>query len=150
MKLKISRPTFFLKKVLPLIAYSFLTTFLIVLILGTKGVFSKAILVIVHVFMFLFAHFLTKILFGDLVDEVYDEGEALLIKHKGKGIHVNIKDIVGISYPGIWQPNRMIFFFRNQTDLGLEVSFSPRMSMIPNIVHKDIKKLISRINEVQG
>ena len=45
-----------------------------------------------------FGYFVMKKLVFDLVDEVWDDGEALLIKNRGQEEHVALRDIKNVSY----------------------------------------------------
>ena len=45
-----------------------------------------------------FGYFVMKKLVFDLVDEVWDDGEALLIKNRGQEERVALRDIKNVSY----------------------------------------------------
>jgi hypothetical protein len=97
-----------------------------------------------------FGYFIMKKLVFDLADEVYDEGESLLIRNKGKEVRVNLKDIKNVSYTPMMNPPRVTLSIRYSTELGDELSFSPPASWIPFRRNKDIAELIDRIDKARG
>jgi len=91
-----------------------------------------------------------KKLVWDLIDEVYDEGAALLFKNRGKEFRVNLKDIKNVNYTTMTNPPRVTLSIRYKTELGAELSFSPPASWIPFKKNRDIEVLIDRIDKARG
>ena len=90
-----------------------------------------------------------KLLF-DLIDEVYDEGETLLFREKGKEVRVSLADIKKVSYSWRMSPPRVTLSICYMTELGDELTFSPTASFIPFRKNKDIEELIDRIDKARG
>jgi hypothetical protein len=88
-----------------------------------------------------------KKLVFDLIYEVYDEGETLLFREKGKEVRVSLADIKNVSYSWMISPPRVTLSIRYMTELGDKLSFSPPASFIKN---KDIEELIDRIDKARG
>jgi len=65
------------------------------------------------------------VIFHGLVDEVWDDGDALVIKNKGQQIRVPLAEIINVSYSQLSNPPRVTLMLRNLTLLGREISFVP-------------------------
>ena len=85
MKKLTSKSTFFNKKVFPLFWFGFLGVFFLTSLLGHLEENGPPVMfLIAPLFMAIFGYFIMKKYVFDLADEVYDEGESLLFRKKGK------------------------------------------------------------------
>ena len=151
MKKLSSKTTFLYKKLFPLLWFGFLAIFLCVgLLANTTGNGPGIMFLVIPIGMIVFGYFLMKKLVWDLIDEVYDEGTALLFKNRGKEIRVNLKDIKNVSYTTMMNPPRVTLSIRYPTGLGDELSFSPPASWNPFKKNKEIEVLIDRIDKARG
>ena len=151
MKKLTSKTTFLYKKLFPLIWFGFLIIFICVgLFANISGNGPGIMFVVIPIFMIVLGYFLMKKLVWDLIDEVYDEGTALLFRNKGKEFRVSLKDIKNVSYTTMINPPRVTLSIRYTTDLGDELSFSPPSSWIPFKKNKDLEVLIDRIDKARG
>jgi hypothetical protein len=91
-----------------------------------------------------------KKLVFNLIDEVYDEGETLLFREKGKEVRVSLADIKNVSYSWRMSPPRVTLSICYMTELGDELTFSPTASFIPLRKNRDIEELIDRIDRAKG
>jgi hypothetical protein len=150
MKKLTSKTTFIYKKLFPLFWFGFLTIFLCVgLFANIAGNGPGIMFVVIPIGMIVFGYFLMKKIVWDLIDEVYDEGSALLFRNKGTEFRVNLKDIKNVSYTTMINPPRVTLSIRYQTELGDELSFSPPASWIPFKKNKDIELLIDSIDKAR-
>jgi len=151
MKKLSSKTTFIYKKLFPIFWFGFLTIFLCVgLFTSIKENGPGIMFIVIPIAMMVFGYFLMKKLVWDLIDEVYDEGSALLFRNKGTEFRVNLKDIKNVSYTTMTNPPRVTLSIRYQTELGDELSFTPPASWIPFRKNKDIEGLIDRIDKARG
>lgn len=151
MKKLSSKTTFISKKLFPLFWFGFLSIFLCVGLFATiKGNGPGPMFIVIPIGMMAFGYFLMKKLVWDLIDEVYDEGAALLFRNKGAEFRVSLKDIKNVSYTIMTNPPRVTLSIRYQTELGDELSFSPPASWVPFKKNKDIIQLIDRIDKARG
>ena len=151
MKKLTSKTTFLYKKLFPFIWFGFLSIFLCVgLFANISGDGPGIMFVVIPICMIVFGYFLMKKLVWDLIDEVYDEGTALLFRNRGKEFRVNLKDIKNVSYATMINPPRVTLSIRYTTELGDELSFSPPASWNPFKKNKDIEVLIDRIDKARG
>ena len=149
MKQLSSKTTFIYKKLFPLFWFGFLTIILCVgLLVNIKGNVPGPVIIFIvgAIGMGVFGYFFMKILFLDLIDEVYDEGTDLLFRNKGMEFRVNLRDIKNVSYTTLVNPPRVTLSIRYQTQMGDELSFSPLLNWIPFLKNKDIVRLIDRID----
>jgi len=102
-------------------------------------------------FMFMVAGYvLMKAFIFDLMDEVFDAGDSLIVRNKGRDIRVVLKDIKNVSYQTMSNPQRVTLNLRKKTDFGQEISFTPVTSLWAFKKNKDILVLIDRIDELRG
>jgi hypothetical protein len=142
-----SRTTFFNKRVFPLIWFGFVVILLIAPLLGQKpkGGFPFVFL-IVPVCMGLFGYFLMKKLVFDLADEVFDDGDSLVVRFGSEEERIPLSEISNISYSHMTNPPRVTLTLRTPGRFGKEVTFSPPQSLIPFKKNKIVAELIDRID----
>lgn len=151
MKQLASRITYYQKKIFP--AFWFGILGLIVcgaLITGTVKSGPSIMFVLVPASMAAIGYVIMKKLVFDLIDEVYDEGETLLFRNKGKEVRVSLADIKNVSYSWRMNPPRITLSIRYMTELGDQLTFSPPASFIPLRKNRDIEELIDRIDKTRG
>jgi hypothetical protein len=87
MRLVSSKMTFFNKRVFPVIWFGFLIVFIgLSLFSGTgRNAVSPFPFLVVPAFMIVFSYFVMKKLVFDLADEVWDDGDALVVKKSRPG-----------------------------------------------------------------
>ena len=147
--IKISKNTFFDKKLFPSIWFSFLGIFLVASFSSSnlKGAAIGAFFVLL---MAAFGFFLYRKLIWELADEVFDRGDALVFR-KGKSEQiVKLTEIINIEYSHLVSPERVTIYTRNPGPLGDELAFSPPFRF--NIFSKSplVKDLIRRVDEARN
>ncbi len=88
-------------------------------------------------------------LFSSLADEVWDDGNALVIKFKDKQERIPLSEIINVNYSGLTNPPRATLTLRNATRFGKEIAFIPQRAFSLNPLAKNemIEGLIRRIDE---
>ena len=148
MKRLASRATYYQKKIFPVVWFGILGLIVCgALITGTVKSGPSIMFVLVPASMAVIGYLVMKKLLFDLIYEVYDEGETLLFREKGKEVRVSLADIKNVSYSWMMSPPRVTLSIRYMTELGDKHSFSPPASFIKN---KDIEELIDRIDKARG
>jgi hypothetical protein len=146
-----SRMTFFYKRVFPLLWFGFLT--LVVSIPIVSGAGRNASLpipfFIVPAIMAVFGYFIMKKLVFDLVDEVWDDGDSLLIKNRGKQQRVALSDIKNVSYSPYINPPRVTLSLRKPTIFGDQITFGAPMRLVPFSTSPRINDLIERVDRAR-
>ena len=92
--------TFFYKRVFPIIWFGFLVVFVGIGVVKGQG----PVLVFVPIAMIGFGYFLMQKLVFDLVDEVWDDGDALVAKNGGQEQRVALSDIKNVNYSPFVNP----------------------------------------------
>jgi hypothetical protein len=146
-----SQWTFFYKFVFPVIWFGFIIVFLIVAVfVPTRSGQSPVIpALIVPVIMLAVGYGLMKKLIFDLADEVWDDGDALVVKKSGQEQRITLSDIKNVNYSVMTSPPRVVLSLRRPTVFGDQVAFCAPIRFIPFIPFATspiIDDLIERID----
>lgn len=82
-------------------------------------------MLLVPVIMSVLGYLLFRRLLFDLVDEVWDDGDALIVKNAGVEKRVPLKDIINVGYTVLTNPERVTLTLRDAGALGKEITFMP-------------------------
>ncbi len=140
-----SRTTFLYKRLFPIFWFGFLAFFILMVLRTRGGAPLPAILFAMA--MAIFGYFLMKKLIFDLVDEVWDTGDELIIKNKGREDRIPLSAIVNVSYSAFTNPSRVTLTLRDAGVLGKEVSFCAPTRFLPFSKSAIIDELIERIDK---
>jgi len=145
-----SRSTFVSKKLFPIIWFGFLTVFVVMALLN--GAFeSSPVFLIGPLLMAVFGFFLMKKLVWDLVDEVYDGGDYLLVKDRGREERVALANIMNVSASTAINPPRITLRLVQPGRFGQEIAFSPVTAFTINPFAKNAvaEDLIVRVDRAR-
>jgi len=121
-----SKRTVFYKRVFPVLWFGFLAFFVLASSLAPRRTHAPPIpMLIVPVVMSVFGYLLFRRLIFDLVDEVWDDGDALIVKNAGVEERVPLKSIINIGYSLLTNPERVTLTLRDAGALGKEITFMP-------------------------
>ena len=142
--------TFYNKRVSPVL---FLGVFAVILLVAlyqalTKG--GEAIFFVAVVILALAcgAYFAKKNFF-DLVDEVWDAGDALIVRNAGREERIALSDIMNVSYSLFSNPRRVTLSTREAGERNKqrrEISFCSPFTFNPFAKSPIISDLINRID----
>jgi len=143
-----SRTTFFNKRVFPAIWFGFLALFIAIpLFFGTQGKSALSFpFLIVPLIMAVFGFFFMKKLVFDLVDEVWDNGDSLLVKNGGQEQRIALSDIKNVSYSPYINPPRVTLSLRHPSVFGDRITFGAPIRFVPFSTSPVIDDLIDRID----
>jgi hypothetical protein len=141
-----SRWTFFYKRIFPVIWFGFLILFVGVSVFTGQRPFP---LLIVPLAMMGFGYFIMKKLVFDLVDEVWDDGHALIVKNGGRDERVAFSDIKNVNYSPYVNPPRVTLLLRRLTAFGDQITFCAPVRFIPLTASPVIAALIDRIHQAR-
>jgi hypothetical protein len=144
-----SKATFWYKWIFPLIWFGFLAVFAAVgLSAGSGNNRPFPIFVLIVPFMMaVVGYFVMKKLVLDLVDEVWDDGAALIVRNKGREDRVALSNIINVSYSPLVNPPRVTLTLRQPSNyFGTEINFSAPIRFIPFAKSELIEELIRRID----
>lgn len=142
-----SRLTFVHKRVFPTLWFGFLTLFLGISLFTIPRSNSAALpFLLIPLGMMIFGYFLMRLLIFDLVDEVWDDGDALIVKNRGQEQRIPLADIKNVSYTVLVNPPRVTLSLRRPTVFGDKVVFSPPVTFIPFATSPIINEMIERVD----
>jgi hypothetical protein len=107
---------------------------------------------VVPIVMAVFGFVLMKKLVWSLVDEVYDCGDTLLIKSRGKEERVSLSNIINVNVSPNSNPPRITLRLDKPGRLGNEVAFSPEstgFSLDPFAKNRIGEELIVRVDRAR-
>jgi hypothetical protein len=147
-----SRMTFFYKKVFPIFWFGFLTLFMIgpVAVGWSSGQAPQPMFFIVPIFMMVFGYFIMKKMVFSLVDQVFDVGDALLVKNGSQQEQIPLADITNISYVQMMNPPQVTLSLRQPTSFGDKVTFCAPTRFIPFATSPVIDDLIKRVDAARN
>jgi hypothetical protein len=118
-----SNQTFFYKRVFPLIWLGGVSIFLITILIALPNSIVKIPFTAIPTIMLILGALFFRSFIMNLIDEVYDEGDSLLLINRNIRVNVKLKDIKNINYQH--NPPKMTLSIRHKTELGSEISFYP-------------------------
>jgi hypothetical protein len=142
-----SKMTFFIKRVYPVMFFGFLLIFPIIFVLGWgTGQSPPLMVLIVPALMAAIFYFIAKKLFFNLVDEVWDTGEALVIRNKRMEERIALSEIMNVGYMPFMSPPLITLSLRGPSNFGSKISFCGPMRFLPFSTSPLIDDLIERID----
>lgn len=125
-----SRSTFFYKRVFPVFWFGFIAMTLIAMWVPRRatghGPDVLMMSLVPPLFMVVIGYFLFKRLIFDLVDEVWLDGDHLLVKNSGDQVKVMLDNVMNVSASTMTNPPRISLTLRTESSrLGKIVSFMP-------------------------
>src|SRR5579863_3244793 len=152
MRLISSKMTFFNKRIFPAIWFGFLIVFIGVAVFSgaTRNTASPLPFLIVPAIMIVFGYFIMKKLVFDLADEVWDDGDTLVVKNRGQEQRIALSDIKNVSYSPFINPPRVTLSLRRPTVFGDQITFSAPVRLVPFSTSPVINDLIERVDHARG
>jgi hypothetical protein len=145
-----SRLTFLYKRVFPVVWFGS-TLFLGISLFVVPRSSQTATLpfVIVPIVMMVFGYFImTKLVFG-LVDEVWDDGDVLVVKNRDQTERIALTDIKNVNYAALINPPRVTLSLRRQSVFGDKVTFCAPLRFVPFSTSPIIDDLIERVDSAR-
>jgi hypothetical protein len=143
-----SRLTFFYKRVFPIFWFGFLTLFMIgpTAVSWSSGQSPQPMFFIMPIIMMVVGYAIMKKMVFNLVDEVFDVGEALLVKNGSQQEQIPLSDITNISYAQMMNPPQVTLSLRQPTSFGDKVTFCAPTRLIPFATSPVVDDLIKRVD----
>jgi hypothetical protein len=144
-----SRWTFFNKRVWPLVWFALLAAFFLGGLSGVRSGRARLFPLFIAGALGVFGYFMMRKLVLDLMDEVWDAGDALLIRNNTEEERIALADIVNISYTTYQNPNRVTLTLRQPCRFGREIAFTPPARFVPFARSPVIEDLIGRVDRAR-
>lgn len=101
------------------------------------------------VVMAVLGYVLFRRLIFDLVDEVWDDGDALIVRNAGKEERIQLDNIINVGFSTMTNPERVTLTLREPGILGKEVTFSPPRRFLRWARSPIVGELIERVDEAR-
>lgn len=152
MRLISSKWTFFYKRVFPVIFFGFLVVFVGVGLFAnsrSNSALDNIPFLIVPIFMMVIVIIISKKLIFDLVDEVWEDGDTLVVKNAGQEQRIALADIKNVNYSPLISPPRVTLSLRRPTVFGDQVTFCAPLRLVPLAPSPVITDLIERVDRAR-
>jgi len=117
---------------------------------GHRGPRSPFIpFLVVPVVMATFGYMLFRKLIFDLVDEVWDDGDALVVKNSGIEGRIALTAIINVAFSTLTNPERVTLTLREPGRFGKEITFSPPRRFLGFARSPIIGELIERVDRTR-
>jgi hypothetical protein len=147
-----SRWTFFYKRVFPIFWCGILILVVAVPVFkaGQSGNYPPLVpfLIAPIIMLFVGLSFMKKFVF-DFVDEVWDDGDTLLVRNRGQEERIKLADIKNVSSSQLSSPPRITLSLRRPSLFGDQVTFCGPMRLLPFTSNPAIDDLIDRIDRAR-
>jgi hypothetical protein len=143
-----SRATFWYKRIFPIIWFGGLAAFTVLgLFINVRGYRPERLpFVILPVVMAALGYVFMKKLVFDLVDEVWDDGSALIVRNKGQDDRITLSNIINVSYSPLINPPLVTLMLRQPSVFGTEISFSAPLRFMLFTKSPLVEDLIRRVD----
>jgi hypothetical protein len=143
-----SRLTVYYKRVFPIFWFGFLALFMVgpLFFESWSGQSLQPMFFIVPAVMMVFGYFIMKKMVFSLVDQVFDAGDALLVKNGAQQERILLSDITNVSYTPMMNPPQVTLSLRQPTSFGDKVTFCAPTRLIPFASSPAIDELIKRVD----
>jgi hypothetical protein len=147
-----SRLTGFHKRILPLLIFLFLGLMGVIMMLDTSPRRPPKALVLVPLFIGGLFFFLFRRLVWDLADEVYDCGDALLVRKDDEEVRIPLNNIMNVSVSTVMNPPRIGLKLIKPSRLGDQIDFTPISPFTLNPLARNPigEDLMVRVHEAKG
>jgi hypothetical protein len=146
-----SRSTLFYKRCFPLLWFGFLAVFVIADLWASRRTHVAVIpFLIMPVVMAVFGYAIFRRLIFDLVDEVWDDGDALIVRNAGTEERVALKNIINVGFSTMTNPERVTSALRERSHFGKEITFSPPRRFLAFFSRSPIiNELLERVDQAR-
>ncbi len=151
-----SAGTVWYKRAFPVLWFGLLAVFLAIAWLqpGGPGKAPPRVMTIIPLFMMAFGYVLMRKLVFDLVDEVWLEGDQVVVVQRGERIRIPLLQVMNVNATTMVNPPRVTLMLRQpNVRLGDSVSFIPAgprgllRSFKPNPVAMDLIRRIDALRQ---
>ena len=139
-----SRMTFFYKRIFPLMMVGFLLLFIATPI--ASGRFPTFPFILFPLIMVAIGYFVMDRLIWDMVDEVWEAGDALIVRNKRQEDRIPLAAVMNVNYSPFINPPRVTLKLRTPSAFGDTVTFCAPVRFMPFSDIPMVDELIRRID----
>jgi hypothetical protein len=143
-----SRATYCYKRVFPLLDLGILLVFSAIVLVSSlqSGELPPMPLLIIPAAIVAVGYVFTRFLVRDLVDEVLDDGDALIIKNGERQQRVLLSDILAVDHSVLVNPPRVTLTLGRLGPFGTKVTFCAPLRFLPFTTSPVVRDLTARID----
>ena len=143
-----SKMTFFYKRVFPVIWFGFLAAFFLIGLAKSRAgdPISNLPSLIIPVVMAIIGYQIMKKMTFNLVDQVFDLGDALLVRNGGQEERIALADIKNVNFVPYMSPPQVTLSLRRPSLFGDTIVFCAPARLMTLSPSPTIEKLIDRID----
>lgn len=146
----ISSPwTWLYKRGFPFVWYGFLGTFGVLLIPAAVAQPRTSVAFLPLTFMAVLGYVLMRFFLLDLMDEVWLDGDEVIVRNGGDEERFPITNIVNVDDTQFVNPERITLTLREPCQFGAELTFTPPKRWWPFGKHEIAKELIRRAHGLE-
>ncbi len=139
--------TFYYKRIFPMAFFGIVLLVTVAPLLTGSGSAQFPLSFVFFLAVFVaFAYVVMKMLVFDLVDEVWDDGDALVVRNGASKARIAMTDIKNVSYSPLMSPPRVTLSLRRPSIFGKKVTFCAPMRFVPFAPSPIVDELIDRID----
>ena len=139
-----SKMTFFYKRIFPIIWFGSMAIFALFVLLNGPDQDLSAL--IVPVLMAIIGYWFMKKLVFNLVDQVFDVGDALLVRNGDREERIALADIKNVNYSPYINPPQVTLSLRRPTVFGDTIAFCAPFRIMPLSSSPIIDRLVDRVD----
>jgi hypothetical protein len=126
-----SRLTSFYKKTFPVIwCVAVAITLMMVLVAMRAGKQGALIFLVLPLLMIVIGYLIYRNLVADMVDEVWLEGDAIIVKNRDELEKIPLCDVTDVDVSTMMNPRRITLTLRNDTRFGRRIVFMPAVESV--------------------
>jgi hypothetical protein len=145
-----SKGTLFYKRLFPLLWFGILTFIVVSLLLASgRNHGTNLPAVIAPIVMAALGYVIFRQLIFNLVDEVWDDGDALLVRNAGVEERIPFANIINVGCSSMSRPQRVTLTLRQPGLFGKEITFSGPSRFLPFARSPIIDDLIERVDRAR-
>lgn len=141
-----SAGTFFYKRGFPAIWFGFIGLFFFGILFGAIQQGSGFGTLIFPLGMGAFGFSIMKVFVWSLVDEVWDDGDSLVVRNKGIEARIDLLNIINVNHSSFTNPPSVSLTLREPCEFGRIVKFSPPRRLMGFGEHPIVTELVQRID----
>ena len=140
--------TFYYKRVFPVFWFGFLLVFISIPFMREShtGSLPPIPFFVGPILMMVVGYFIMRKFVFDLADEVWDDGDSLVVRNRGEEQRVALADIKNVNYTPLMHPPRVVLSLRQAAGLGDQIAFCAPVRFVPFASSPVINDLIDRID----
>lgn len=144
--------TSFYKRIFPVVWCGSLLVFISIVAKAAPGRHGPPLIaILIPACMLVLGYLLFRKLIADLMDEVWDNGNELIVVNGDHVERVPLANIINVSYSGLTNPKRVTLSLSHACRWGSAITFSPQMKFGFSwlLTHPMVEDLIRRTDQAR-